>query len=94
MLKCWKELPSYKDFVRENLQTLLVEGWCSFVIKEKLKLVKGCLKAWHQTHTHNLEGIISLVKDRISCLDWKTEVDEVDNLSAQILSFTKLHSNM
>lgn len=45
MLKCWTKLPGYKEFVREKWKTLQVEGWGGFVIKKKLKLVKGCLKA-------------------------------------------------
>jgi len=51
-----------------------LDGWRGYVPKEKLKLIKGCLKTRHKNHTQNLEGKINAVKDRISSLDIKGEV--------------------
>jgi len=56
MLKCWADLPGYRQFVRDNLQSYHIEGWGGYVLKEKLKLIKGSLNNWHQNHTQNLEG--------------------------------------
>ena len=50
MLKCWELLPGYKSFVCNKWQSLHVDGWGGFVLKEKLKLIKLALKDWHQSH--------------------------------------------
>jgi len=44
MLKCWADLPGYFQFVKEKWQMFDVSGWGGFVLKEKLKLIKGSLK--------------------------------------------------
>lgn len=44
MLKCWREVPGYSDFVSEKWRSFQVEGWGGFVLKEKLKLMKVALK--------------------------------------------------
>jgi hypothetical protein len=44
MLKCWRDIPSYSNFVKERWQSLQVDGWRGFVLKEKLKMIKGALK--------------------------------------------------
>jgi hypothetical protein len=38
MLKCWRDVPGYNLFVREKWQSLQVDGWGGFVLKERLKL--------------------------------------------------------
>ncbi|MCI24727.1 endonuclease/exonuclease/phosphatase family protein, partial [Trifolium medium] len=40
MLKCWKDIPGYKLFVRDKWNSLQVDGWGGFVLKEKLKMIK------------------------------------------------------
>jgi len=85
MLKCWSEFPGYDDFVREKWESFSVQGWGSFVLKQKLKMIKKGLKEWHPKHSKNMEGKISEVKDRIAHLDLKGEVvalldDEVKEL--------------
>ena len=44
MLKCWADLPGYDQFVREEWISYNIEGWGAFVLKERLKLLKGSLK--------------------------------------------------
>lgn len=41
------------------------------MLKEKLKMIKLTLWEWHQTHTQNIPGKISMVRDRITVLDEK-----------------------
>jgi len=102
LLKCWSDLPGYKEFVTEKWQSFRIDGWGGYVLKEKLKLIKGCQKLWHQSHTQNLEGKIQSVKDRISCLDVKAEdhdleeeeLKEIHLLSAEVLSLSKLHAGI
>jgi len=47
MLKCWSDLPGYKESLKEKLMTFQIDGWGGFILKEKLKLIKGCFKWWH-----------------------------------------------
>ncbi|MCI41399.1 endonuclease/exonuclease/phosphatase family protein, partial [Trifolium medium] len=46
MLKCWKEVPGYNLFVRDKWNSLQVDGWGGFVLKEKFKMIKSALKEW------------------------------------------------
>ena len=102
MLKCWSELPGYKDFITEKWQSFQVNGWGNYVLKEKLKLIKGSLKLWHQTHTKNLQSKILSVKERLSVLDVKVEeqdladdeLEEVQFLSFEVLSLSKFHASI
>jgi len=77
LLKCWSDLPGYKEFVTEKWQSFRINGWGGFVLNEKLKLIKGSLKVWHQSHTQNLDGKINLAKERISRLDVKAEEQDL-----------------
>lgn len=85
MLKCWKEVPEYKNFVSSKWRSCHVEGWGGYVMKEKLKMIKGALREWHQTHTQNVPGKINSIKCRTTELDEKGEIsmlgdDEVEEL--------------
>jgi exonuclease III len=44
MLKCWTEVPDYQNFVRDKWHSLQIDGWGGYVLKEKLKLIKGALR--------------------------------------------------
>ncbi|MCH85139.1 cysteine-rich receptor-like protein kinase [Trifolium medium] len=74
MLKCWKDIPGYNLFVREKWNSLQVDGWGGFVLKEKLRMIKVALKEWHGTHTTNLPGRIDSLKSRLSALDNKGSI--------------------
>jgi hypothetical protein len=73
MLKCWKDVPGYIMFVREKWNSFQVDGWGSFLIKEKLKMIKRTLKDWHIAHTQNLPSRIEALKVRLPTLDEKGE---------------------
>jgi len=74
MLKCWQELTGYKQFVKEKWQSLEVEGWGVYVLREKLKMIKMALKDWHSIHAKNVPGKIEVLKNRLFVLD-----DQVDD---------------
>lgn len=76
MLKCWADFNGYSEFVRDKLTSFSLSGWGGYVLQKKLKMIKFCLKDWHQHHSKNLVGKLSEMKDRISSLDIKGE--EVD----------------
>lgn len=67
-------------------------GWVR--LKQKLKLIKTCLKDWHQQHFQNMDGRMMEIKNKMSHLDVKAEMsalsdDEVDELHEL---FVNLHS--
>ncbi|MCI40567.1 cysteine-rich receptor-like protein kinase, partial [Trifolium medium] len=58
MLKCWSDIPGYNIFVRDKWNSLQVDGWRGFVLKEKFKMIKLALKEWHVAHSQNLTSRI------------------------------------
>ncbi|MCI00330.1 endonuclease/exonuclease/phosphatase family protein [Trifolium medium] len=77
MLKCWKDIPGYKLFVRDKWNSFQVDGWVGFVLKEKFKMIKVALKDWHMAHTQNLPSWIESLKARLSALDQKGEEEDL-----------------
>ena len=102
MLKCWADFLGYVEFVREWWGSYDLHGWGGYVLKEKLKLIKGALKACHQQHYQNLEGKLQKVKERMASLDYKgessdlslEEVVELHGLSDNLHSLSRVHSSM
>jgi len=47
------------------------------VLREKLKIIKMTLREWHLTHTHNLPSRIDSLKENITLLESKGEVEEL-----------------
>ncbi|GAU26985.1 hypothetical protein TSUD_290350 [Trifolium subterraneum] len=73
MLKCWKDISGYQQFVRDKWSALNFDGWGGFVLKEKFKMIKLALKEWHKTHSQNLPSKIDSLKVRLSVLEVKGE---------------------
>jgi len=102
MLKCWADFSGYSDFVTHQWSTFQVNGWGGYVLKQKLKMMKLSLKDWHQRHSHNMEGKISSVKNRIFFFDSKTktntlldeEVKEIQELSVNLHSLSRVQCSM
>ena len=66
MLKCWQDLPGYKQFVLENWRFYQITGLGGFVLREKFKMLKTALKEWHSVHARNIPGKIVALKNRLS----------------------------
>jgi len=102
MLKCWDDYPGYNDFVQLKWSSFNVQGWGGFVLQQKLKMMKSCLKEWHQKHSKNLEGKILEVKNRISYFDSKgavstlleAEVQELHELSVNLHSMSRVQNSI
>lgn len=79
-----------------------MDGWGGYVLKQKLKMIKFCLKAWHQQHSKNLDGKILDVKNQISSLDIKgeevvlqdDEIKELHDVSANLHSMARVQTSM
>jgi len=99
MLKCWQELSGYKQFVKEKWQTLDVEGWGGFVLREKLKMIKTALKDWHTIHAKNVPGKIEALKNRLSVLDDQVEdgglsLEEMRKVTHDIHSLSRISASI
>ena len=82
--------------MRDTWRSFQISGWDSFVLKEKLKLMKVALRDWHQRHSKNLLARILSPKDNIVSLDLKgestvlsdEEVQELHGLSEDLFSLS------
>jgi len=98
ILKCWADIPGYELCVKEQWASYNIDGWGAYVLKEKLKRLKGSLKEWHQNHSQNLESRCGLLKERMSILDIKGETtalveeeeDEIHALSVKLHSLSRI----
>ncbi|GAU48515.1 hypothetical protein TSUD_244350 [Trifolium subterraneum] len=102
MLKCWRDVPGYKGFVKDKWNSFQVDGWGGFVLKEKLRMIKTALKDWHTAHAQNLPSRIESLKARLSTLDLKgeeealseDEINELHGISADIHSLSRMHASI
>ncbi|GAU22961.1 hypothetical protein TSUD_247050 [Trifolium subterraneum] len=97
ILKCWKDIPGYQQFVRDKWNAMQIDGWGGFVLKEKFKMIRLALKAWHAAHSQNLPGRIDSLKVRLSVLEVKGEeailseakLEELHWLTSEIHSLSR-----
>lgn len=102
MLKCWTDIPGYRQFVSSKWKSFQVFGWGGYVLKEKFKLLKIALKEWHASHSQNLPGKILALKERLATLDEKgesllltdEECAEIHGVSSDILSLSRLNTSI
>jgi len=102
MLKCWQDVPRYKQFVSDKWNSFHIEGWGGFVIKEKLKLIKAALREWHSTHVKNLPGRIDILKARLAEFDEKgaeggllvEEIDEMRDITNDLHSLSRVSTSI
>jgi len=73
MLKCWQDMPGYKQFVSDKWKSLSIDGWGGFVLKEKLKLIKGALREWHLSHCNNIPAKLDSLKAQLAGLDGRVD---------------------
>ncbi|GAU46776.1 hypothetical protein TSUD_402880, partial [Trifolium subterraneum] len=99
MLKCWRDVPGYNVFVRDKWNSLQVDGWGGYALKEKLKMIKAALKEWHSAHVQNLPSRIESLKARLTDLDQKgedevlseDEIVELHGVSSDIHSLSRMN---
>jgi len=97
LMKYWADYVGYAEFVCEKLNSFSLDGEGGHVVKMKLKMIKFCLKEWHQQHTKNIDGKILVAKNRLSSLDAKgdeAEVKETRELSVQLHSLSRVNTSM
>lgn len=75
----WTKHPSFKSLVDSKWNSYSISGWGSFVLKEKLKRLKGDLKEWRQLTFGDLDKSIDDKKaeiERLDILDDSFDLDE------------------
>lgn len=65
----WSTHPDFKDFVCRKWDSYRINGWGSFIIKEKLKLLKEDLKKWNAEIFGKVENNIEKLRQDIQQLD-------------------------
>jgi hypothetical protein len=70
---CWLQSNDFKEVVRLALDDCLAEGWMSFVLKEKLKSIKGAIRAWSVEKFGEVGREKNTLIKKISDLDVKSE---------------------
>jgi hypothetical protein len=65
---------NFKKVVENCWRTNPVTGWMAFVLKEKLKTLKFCLKEWHSKEYGNVDSNITKMVEEIRELDVRGEV--------------------
>ncbi|XP_057453104.1 uncharacterized protein LOC130744964 [Lotus japonicus] len=73
VMNCWFDDVRFKPFVRDTRQKLQVEGWAAYVLKEKLKILKGELKTWNRDVFEDLNRKKKEVIEKINELEKKAE---------------------
>ena len=80
----WLEFEGFSDLIKERRGEVHVDGFVSYIVANKLKLVKKKLKKWNKdvfgdikTQKYNLLGIINSlnVKEETSSLTALTSVE-------------------
>jgi hypothetical protein len=87
MLKSWATLPGYHEFIKKKGFLFRLMGGGGFVLKEKLKLLKGCLKELHEHRRRNLVGRLKDVKDRRLLSEVKEENEDLIDFEKDELIF-------
>jgi len=102
LLKCWSDIPGYRQLVSIKWKSFQIDGWGGYVVKQKFKLIKLALKEWHVTHSQNLPRKIEAMKDRMAVLDGKGESElltdvecaELHGLATDIYSLSRLNTSI
>lgn len=55
VINSWSQMEGYREYVRAQWKFLKFEGLSTFVLNEKLKVIKSNLKEWRKLHASNLE---------------------------------------
>ena len=48
VLNCWFQHKGSKSFVEEEWRKIHVKGWAVYILKERLKILKGKLEGWNK----------------------------------------------
>jgi hypothetical protein len=70
----WLENRKFQDVVEEEWRALHSNGWMCFVLKEKLKALKGRIKEWHKEEYGDMDARVDKLVEDIHELDVRGEL--------------------
>jgi len=79
----WLENNKFKGVVEGIWRSCNSSGWMSFVLKEKLRLLKFHLKEWHKGEYGEMDGRLDILVVEIADLDVKGEGGELSGEEVQ-----------
>lgn len=79
----WISHPSFKPLVNSKWSSFSIRGWGSYILKEKLKLLKGVLKEWRVETFGELDKSIEDKKCEIERLDRIDDVFGLDEVETK-----------
>lgn len=74
VLNCWQQDPRFAKFVQDSWNNLEVHGTGLFVLKEKLKMLKGDLKRWNTDIFGDINSKKKEMVDKINAIELKAEI--------------------
>ncbi|XP_020207365.1 uncharacterized protein LOC109792369 [Cajanus cajan] len=77
-LDCWLQENNLRQLFHHSWMESTVQGWSAYVVKEKLKILKGKLKTWNANSFGNIQTRLREVEERMNSLDIKEEEGELD----------------
>lgn len=79
-VKAWTTHPGFKEFVDNTWKSAEVVGWGGFVVKEKMKFLKGELKKWNKSVFGTIEENIESLRGEIQELDVIDDIFRLEEL--------------
>ncbi|GKU93958.1 hypothetical protein SLEP1_g7507 [Rubroshorea leprosula] len=73
VLDAWQQHPDFKKTVEEKWATLKVEGFAGFRCKQKLKLLKECLRGWNKGVFGDMEAQFDNAVQKVEHVDMRNE---------------------
>jgi hypothetical protein len=88
----WLELKSFKDLVVKVWDSQTLTGWMGFVLKERLKEIKGEIKRWNAETFWNSEARKNDLVEKILAIDLMSESNGIteDKVRLRKLLFEEL----
>ncbi|GKU91868.1 hypothetical protein SLEP1_g5682 [Rubroshorea leprosula] len=92
----WMEQPGFEKLIHDSWSSTKIHGWKGYILKEKLKRLKGALKNWSRNYMVEVDKKICIAEDKIAELDMKGERQRltVGEVQARKESFAKLLKNV
>ena len=83
----WLENRTFKGMVEESWKRHGGSGWMGFVLKSKLKGLKGDSRDWNRVEYGNVEMRLTLLREEIEKLDEKSECGALSNEEVDVRKF-------
>lgn len=72
-LDCWMDDKNFEKFMAESWEQQRVQGRGAFILKQKLKVMKACLRGWNHNHFGDIHQNIAIIERDMNDLEKKKE---------------------